>query len=476
LFFAQPQQNPKMADRSRHDRSFHQRQRRKSISQIPTEEEEDEEAVNDAFWYVTPSDARASSSTSARRFQSAQRKAAADNAHSNQAQDEKITPATVFEDISKESLIFSSEVEEKLPRFSFKDVNLGSFLGEGSFCSVHEIKGFKSATGSSFQLQKGDNNELNNSSHHIIHGREFMLTNYKRGGETRYAMKKMQGFGLSEEEEEDAIIDLAIEARFLAVLAHPQIINLRGVGFEKEESWAQKGFFLVLDKLEGTLKTKLMDWKEHDVKLKKSLLATFMGSKKKKKNQFICERLGVAIDLSYGLSFLHSSNVIYRDMKPDNVGFDIKGDLKIFDFGLCREIKPKEIGKDGTYNLTGCVGAPRYMSPEVAFGKWYNTKADVFSFSILLWEMVTLSGAFPGFSSEECFENVSKKGLRPDIPAQLPQSLHVLLNDCWSKTIIERWDFDTIAQGLIEVIKAFGGLGKCQPVEDKNGCVRMRWC
>jgi serine/threonine protein kinase len=57
-------------------------------------------------------------------------------------------------------------------------------------------------------------------------------------------------------------------------------------------------------------------------------------------------------------------SIIYRDLKPDNIGFDVRGDVKIFDFGLAKEINPKKKLDDGTYNLTADTGSLRYMAPE----------------------------------------------------------------------------------------------------------------
>lgn len=56
-------------------------------------------------------------------------------------------------------------------------------------------------------------------------------------------------------------------------------------------------------------------------------------------------------------------SVVYRDLKPDNIGFDVRGDVKIFDFGLSRQI-PSGKSKDGLYKMTGDTGSPRYMAPE----------------------------------------------------------------------------------------------------------------
>jgi serine/threonine protein kinase len=67
-------------------------------------------------------------------------------------------------------------------------------------------------------------------------------------------------------------------------------------------------------------------------------------------------------ELSY-LGVLPFVSVIYRDLKPDNVGFDVRGDVKIFDFGLAKELDPNKRLDDGTYKLTSDTGSLRYMAP-----------------------------------------------------------------------------------------------------------------
>lgn len=53
--------------------------------------------------------------------------------------------------------------------------------------------------------------------------------------------------------------------------------------------------------------------------------------------------------------------IVYRDIKPDNIGFDVRGDVKIFDLGLAKELGCSKNNGDGTYNLTGDTGSPRYV-------------------------------------------------------------------------------------------------------------------
>src|SRR5688500_1531551 len=87
-------------------------------------------------------------------------------------------------------------------------------------------------------------------------------------------------------------------------------------------------------------------------------------------------------------------SVIYRDIKPDNIGFDVRGDVKIFDFGLAREFDPLQRDDDGLFHFTADTGSPRYMAPEVALGQPYDERVDVYSFCILAWQMFALETPF----------------------------------------------------------------------------------
>jgi serine/threonine protein kinase len=81
----------------------------------------------------------------------------------------------------------------------------------------------------------------------------------------------------------------------------------------------ERGYFLLLDRLQCTLEHKIDHWRNFD---------RAISLETKKGRSFLAERLHCAFDVAAALSYLHQHNVIYRDLKPDNIGFDVRGMLK----------------------------------------------------------------------------------------------------------------------------------------------------
>ena len=160
-----------------------------------------------------------------------------------------------------------------------------------------------------------------------------------RNGDARYAINT-----LSDHTRSDAInymtgvMDLAIEAKFLAVVRHSNIIRMRAVA---DCSPYDDGYFLVLDRLYGTLDDRLSIWEKEEAKAR-GILTKISGKSKKKMKDSVTKRLVAAYDISRAMIHFHKNNIIYRDLKPENIGFDIRNDVKIFDLGVTKEIHEEE--------------------------------------------------------------------------------------------------------------------------------------
>ena len=157
--------------------------------------------------------------------------------------------------------------------------------------------------------------------------------------------------------------------------------------------------------------------------------------------------------------------IIYRDLKPENIGFDAKGVLKIFDFGLARELDPDEKVGDN-FRLTGMTGTLRYMAPEVFREEPYNLAADVYSFGIVLWYIFALRVPFKKYSAAMYRRNVVENFFRPTIDSAWGTTMCKLIAKCWSPDPNTRPIFLDICNILKEhkelAITHRGSLGRSQ--------------
>lgn len=145
--------------------------------------------------------------------------------------------------------------------------------------------------------------------------RGFMKHHCLRDGVARYAVKQLkeslQGTKLT-----DGAIDLAIEAKFLSALSHPNIIRLCGTGGRRGHPQA----FIILDRLYDTLAVKINIWqqKEHTLKRGRRFLPFVSLSGERK--LLWDERILAGFDIARAMKYIHSKNLIYRDLKPENIG------------------------------------------------------------------------------------------------------------------------------------------------------------
>ena len=137
------------------------------------------------------------------------------------------------------------------------------------------------------------------------------------------------------------------------------------------------------------------------------------------------------------------------DIKPQNMGFDVRGNIKIFDFGLAKSLVPHLQAQCGLlYHLTAKCGSLPYMAPEVALSKPYNEKCDVYSFSIVLFEIVSLQPPFSKRTKLNFSRKVLRGEARPRIHRSIPPFTKKVLKRSWSESHTVRPDMATIAELL----------------------------
>ena len=126
--------------------------------------------------------------------------------------------------------------------------------------------------------------------------------------------------------------------------------------------------------------------------------------------------------------------------------------MKLFDFGLAVCVK-KNRTHDATYRMTGNTGTISYMAPEVALSKPYNEKVDVYSFAIVLWQLLSGEKLYPDLTREAHMQQVVLGGERLSllpIMARAPIGVANLIEQCWNADHTMRPDFTTILRTLTD--------------------------
>ncbi|XP_059745724.1 mitogen-activated protein kinase kinase kinase 7 isoform X3 [Bos taurus] len=159
------------------------------------------------------------------------------------------------------------------------------------------------------------------------------------------------------------------------------------------------------------------------------------------------------LQCSQGVAYLHSMQpkaLIHRDLKPPNLLLVAGGTvLKICDFGTACDIQT---------HMTNNKGSAAWMAPEVFEGSNYSEKCDVFSWGIILWEVITRRKPFdeiggPAFRIMWAVHN----GTRPPLIKNLPKPIESLMTRCWSKDPSQRPSMEEIVKIMTHLMRYFPG-------------------
>jgi serine/threonine protein kinase len=168
------------------------------------------------------------------------------------------------------------------------------------------------------------------------------------------------------------------------------------------------------------------------------------------------QKLDYARQICRGLQYAHGKNVIHRDIKPENVKLLEDGRVKIIDFGIAKPYtptaSPEEKSTSAVLTRMGMrIGTPWYMSPEQARGNPVDKRTDIFSFGVVLYELLTYSKPFQGDDTTVLYKilheepppiKLEESGLRDD--------LQKILSRCLAKDHEERYaDCSEILRDLV---------------------------
>lgn len=132
----------------------------------------------------------------------------------------------------------------------------------------------------------------------------------------------------------------------------------------------------------------------------------------------------IALGIACGMIYIHNNSIIHGDLKSNNILIDDNYYPKICDFGIARFVDQK-----GDSEIPS--GTPCWMAPEMLKGEQYGKEVDVYSFAMILYEMLTYEIPFKGKNSFEIMRIVCSKNERPKLPSNTNKNLANLIKRCW---------------------------------------------
>uniref|UniRef100_A0A452SRS7 Tyrosine-protein kinase receptor n=1 Tax=Ursus americanus TaxID=9643 RepID=A0A452SRS7_URSAM len=311
----------------------------------------------------------------------------------------------------------TQEEIERLPAFPREKLTLRLLLGSGAFGEVYE--------GTAVDILGAGS------------------------GETKVAVKTLKKGSTDQEK-----IEFLKEAHLMSRFNHPNILKQLGVCLLNEPQ------YIILELMEGG---DLLTY------LRKARMTMFHGPL-----LTLADLVDVCVDISKGCVYLEHMHFIHRDLAARNCLVSVKEYtspsrvVKIGDFGLARDIY-----KNDYYRKTGEGLLPvRWMAPESLMDGIFTTQSDVWSFGILIWEILTLGHQpYPTHSNLDVLNYVQTGG-RLEPPRNCPDDLWNLLTQCWAQEPDQRPTFRKI-QDQLELFRnvSLNSISQCREAADPSGII-----
>ena len=235
------------------------------------------------------------------------------------------TAQDIVEGLESDSNFFNGEKFKNLVTFTHGEIQTGRIIGRGGFCTVKELVAIKSNKARRTFMSRQRSNSSSNLNELVQQNGVMNLTYNGVEMSTKeyltYACNrgKGSGFVIKQVAEEwvysnritflKGTVDLALEAKYLATLSHPNIVEVKAVA---EGGPYREGYFILLDRLHETLPMRLKRWTTTDRQCK-GITGVFVGGKKKQLMLDV-NRLEGAYGVANALKYIHSVNLVYRDL------------------------------------------------------------------------------------------------------------------------------------------------------------------